>query len=660
MSIKKNGYGVCFYPEHWDWKIVLDDFKRIVDCGFDFVRIGEGAWAYFEPEEGQYQFDLFDKVLDECRKNKLEVIFGTPTYCGPAWIPTKYPEVLRWDFNRTPMKHGSRRHFNYTSPRYLELSDKIVTALGNHYKREKLIKIWQIDNEFNCHMDVSYAPTDTLAFRAWLRNKYKTLDRFNDAWGTKFWSQTYSDWDQIDLPHPTPSPMNPTQLLDESRFISDTAIAYCRRQIDILKSINPNWQFTHNAVFNNIDGNALTKELDFFSHDQYPMFHNHWTGFMQTLVQSRSFSFPYAVLEQQSGPGGQTSYMIRNGRPGEMRLWAHQSLAHGAKMLSFFCWRTCPFGAEQHWHGLVDHDGKDNVRTKAAKQLGLEMKKLPKELWDAAPEKCVAIFRDYDNDINDRRINNFVKAGWEVAHWMSAFAKAHIPFDQVWTDGSLDGYKIVIAPHLKVIDKQIVDQYTSFVTKGGTLVIGAQSGTKDRNLHMRLATRPTLLRKLTGIEVDDWSVLKQDESRNATFEDNDSIQLTGFVERLRLRGATALATWTTDDDLIDSASAITINKVGKGQVIYVAAHLDEKNAGILSKKILSMLDITPIIQASEEVELVIRQAKKKKYLWLLNHTNEPQIIEKIPDGTELLTEKTVEGNYKLPPRGVAVILCKKG
>ncbi len=198
-------YGVCYFPEHWHPNRHADDIKRIADTGMNIVRMAEGAWATFEPVEGEFHFDLFDNVIDLCAKHGLKVIMGTPTYAAPAWVSHKYPEVLRWNYNRIPMKHGSRRNFNYTSPVYLDLSDRICTALADHYKKAKPVIGWQLDNELNCHMDVSYAPADTLAFRKWLRAKYKTLDRLNAAWGTAFWSLVYSEWDQIDLPHPTPT-----------------------------------------------------------------------------------------------------------------------------------------------------------------------------------------------------------------------------------------------------------------------------------------------------------------------------------------------------------------------------------------------------------------------------------------------------------------------
>src|SRR4029079_13690154 len=144
-----------------------------------------------------------------------------------------------------------------------------------------------------------------LAFRAWLQRRYESIDRLNDAWGTRFWSQTYDSWGQIDLPHPTATYPNPTQVLDESRIISDCVVAFAKRQAGILRKANPSWRITHNGLFNNVNGPELVKTLDFFSHDQYPLFYKDGPGSSFNLVQARSLSFPSAILEQQSGPGGQ-------------------------------------------------------------------------------------------------------------------------------------------------------------------------------------------------------------------------------------------------------------------------------------------------------------------------------------------------------------------
>jgi len=649
-------YGVCFYPEHWPESMLDDDLSRVRDAGFNYVRIGEGAWSYFEPTEGNFRFDLFDKTIDLCTKKQLKVIFGTPTYAAPAWVGHKYPDVYRWDFNRTPMKHGSRRNYSYASPRYNDLSDKITTALANQYKKAKPIFAWQIDNEFNCHMDVSYAPCDTFAFRVWLKNKYKSIDALNAAWGTRFWSQVYDDWQQIDLPHPSATYNNPTHKLDESRFISDTVITYCRRQADILRAANPKWQITHNALFGNVDGPALVKELDFWCHDQYPRFWDNWHGYAFPLVQSRSLGFPYGILEQQAGPGGQMTYLQETPLPGQLRLWAMQTFAHGAKLLSFFNWRTCPFGSEQHWHGLLDADNKDTRRLAEAASLGKEIYALPKEVWDAPHEKAFAVLRDYDNEINHSRINPYVKSPWETGVWISELLKAHVPVDQLWPSSDFGGYKVIIAPHLRMTDAALVQKYDAFVRAGGTLVLGAQSGLKDRNLAVVKSTPPGLLRKLTGVEVEDWTNLKENHTRVALL-DGKTLPLCGMVERMKLRGATAIAHWAGDDLLLQDAPAITTHDVGRGKVIYVGGYLNEASCAQLVQYLMSGVEVKPVVDAGVDVEALSRRSPRWRYVWLLNHSAEPQFVENIV-GRELLTDTVVDGTLKLKAFGVAIVQGK--
>ncbi|MDP9175579.1 MAG: beta-galactosidase [Planctomycetota bacterium] len=649
-------YGVCYYPEHWPAKRHESDFRRIKASGFDFVRMGEGAWGYWEPREGEFQFDLFDRAIDLCGKYKIKVVLGTPTYCAPAWVSRKYPQVLRWDFNRQPMAHGSRRNFNYTSETYLRLSDRICAALGEHYRNEKQVIAWQLDNEFNCHMDVSYAPSDTVAFRKWLKQKYKSLDQLNKAWGTAFWSQQYSDWDEIDLPHPTPTFQNPTMLMDETRFISDCVVQFARRQAKILRAFNARWSITHNGMFPNINGPHLAQELDFFSHDQYPLFSNDWPQVAEPLAQARSLSFPFGVMEQQSGPGGQMAYFQRTPRPGELRLWAFQSVAHGAKFVSYFRWRTCPYGSEQHWHGLLDYDSKNTRRLAEAKELGRELRKIPSDFFDAAPIKAAAVLRDFDNEANERRINTYIKEGaGEHARWMCELSRRHIPADYVWPDSSLRGYRLLIAPHLKIVTPQLVDKLTRFVRAGGTLVLGAQSGTKDANCHMVELTPPGPLAELVGVEVEDWTTLPADETQKARLMDGGEVALSSFVERLRLQGAQPFAHWIGDDSLLAESPAITRHNFGKGGVIYIGGYSPAAVIASILIPICEMLNLHPLVEASDRVEAVLRVGATRQYLALLNHSGSEQYVSGLGTGRNLLTGEKFGGEIMLQPLGIVLL-----
>jgi beta-galactosidase len=654
--------GVTYYPEHWPAENHARDLDRIKAAGFNVVRLGEGAWWYWEPREGEYQFELFDHVIDLCRERDIKVIMGTPTYCGPAWIATNYPDVLRANIDRVPMAHGSRRNYNYTSPKYLELSDRICTALATHYASEKQIAAWQLDNEFNCHMDVSYATSDTIAFRAWLREKYKSIDALNDAWGTRFWSQVYDAWDQLDLPHPTATYHNPTQLLDESRFISDCVVAFAERQAKILRDANPSWQITHNGLFPNVNGPDLCKTLDFFSHDHYPLFWKHWSDFSQKLIEARSLTFPFAIMEQQAGPGGQMSYLQRTPEPGELRLWTYQSVAHGADKVLYFTWRTCPFGSEQHWHGLIDADGADSRRLQEAADTARELVTLPDDFLDAAPVKHVAILRDFDVEVNERRINTYTHDGrWGHGRWAAAFVKAHVPTDFVWPDDDFEGYPLLIAGHLKVVDAALVSKLTRFVEQGGTLVLGAQSGLHDRNLHIHQQVPPGPLAELAGVEVEDWTTLEKGQTRRLTINRTEvTIDAFAFAERLRLTTATSSHGRWLADGLLRGSDAITGRRVGKGFVYYIGAYLESAATKTVARSLLLTGDES-MMSENDQIECVVRESATHRYVLLLNHSAEPQRANGLtPDSIDLLSKVTViDGSVELPAYGVACLAAPR-
>lgn len=658
IVVMKNSflYGVCYYPEHWQRRRHAADVARMAEAGFDVVRVGESAWGYFEPEEGKFQFDLFDDFIELCRKHGLKVIFGTPTYCAPAWVAAKYPEVLRWNFQRIPMKHGSRRNFNYTSPTYYDLSDRICTALAEHYKKEKQIFAWQLDNEFNCHMDVSYAPSDTIAWRAWLKEKYRTPAKLNQAWGTAFWSQQYSAWEQIDLPHPTATYLNPSMILDESRFISDCVMRFARRQAEILRRANPKWILTHNAVFGNINGVDLAREVDVLGHDQYPLFHQDWAYPANALKQARSLAFPYWILEQQAGPGGQMEYLHRTPRPGEMRQWAWQSVAHGASLLCYFRWRTCPYGSEQHWHGLHDQDDVPRRRIREARETGAELAKLPRAFVDAPLTRQVAVMRSFDNEVNEWRINTYIGQGrGENGRWGAALAKAHIACDDVWAESDLNGYKLLVLPHLKIVTPELVRRVEAYVRRGGVLLLGAQSGLKDVNGHIVEARLPGLWRRIAGVEIEDWTTLAQGETREfGLLKDLTRVPAISFVERLKLMGAKAAAMWETQDPLLAGAPAVAVNRVGRGRVIYVGAYLSEAAITALLPWLQETCGIAPLAKAGPMVEVIERRAGRKRWVVLNNFADEPQQVSGVA-GVEVISGRKVSGEILLDPRGVAVI-----
>ena len=192
--------GVCYYPEHWPEHLWEEDLFRMKEAGIQVVRIAEFAWSRFEPEEGAFTFAFFDTFMVAAERAGMDVIFCTPTATPPAWLTERHPEVLNATRDGVLYRHGVRRHYNYNAPVYRNYTKRIVTQLAKHYGRHPNIIGWQIDNELNCEVDVFYSDADHEAFRIWLKDRYGSLDALNEAWGTVFWNQTYTAWEEVFLP----------------------------------------------------------------------------------------------------------------------------------------------------------------------------------------------------------------------------------------------------------------------------------------------------------------------------------------------------------------------------------------------------------------------------------------------------------------------------
>ena len=209
--------GVYYYPEHWDESQWERDFKKMHELGFEFTHFAEFAWAQLEPEEGRYDFAWLDKAVALAAKYDLKVIMCTSTATPPVWMSRKYPEILLKNEDGTVLDHGARQHASFASPLYRELSYKMIEKLAQHYGNDSRIVGWQLDNEPAVQFD--YNPKAEQAFRDYLRAKYNhNIQLLNDAWGTAFWSEAYSSFDEITLPKRVQMFMNHHQILDYRRF----------------------------------------------------------------------------------------------------------------------------------------------------------------------------------------------------------------------------------------------------------------------------------------------------------------------------------------------------------------------------------------------------------------------------------------------------------
>ncbi len=628
-------------------------------CGVNVVRMGEFAWALMEPQEDTFNFELFDRAIAVLARHGIKTIMGTPTATPPKWLTQKYPEVLHVFINRQPANDQSRRQYCYNSPVYRRFSKQIVERLATHYKDNPNIIGWQIDNEFNNENRECYSESCRAAFRGWLKEKYSSLNALNERWGTVFWSQSYTDWEQVDLPFTTTSLHNPSLMLDYKRFISDSVTSYMEDQVTIIRRYRPHDFVTQNGVFKNIDYYKLSRNLDLHSAANYPLFDNNPQYPMGTsLTFHRSVTGRFMIMEQQTGPGGQT-YLLRSPRPGEMRLWTFQSIAHGADGIVHFRWRTARRGIEEYWSGVLDQDNVPRARFQEFNQEGLEIKRIGPEILGSQLISNIAVIKDFDDEwVYDHQFfTSEVDTRAAYGNLFQAASELKYNIDFIGTGTDFNRYKIIFAPYLILMDETLATKIKNFVAQGGTFIMSAHGAVKDRDNTMTDQTIPIMgMRDLFGIEVDSFQCYQPpSRERNALrFEDGTSVPVNVFAESLKPKHAKVLAAW--DRDFMRGVPACTENRTGEGRAIYYGSFFNLDSARYLLRRYANELNLRPLFtDFPREVEVTRRTKGRDNYYFILNHASESVTLKVGGGYFDLLEDRDAPASFTLPPYGYKVL-----
>lgn len=103
-------YGADYNPEQWlDYpEILKQDIEYMKKAHCNVMSIGIFSWSFLEPEEGKYNFEYFDKIVNDLTQNGIKIILATPSGAKPRWLAEKYPEVLRVNKDNVKQIYGFR------------------------------------------------------------------------------------------------------------------------------------------------------------------------------------------------------------------------------------------------------------------------------------------------------------------------------------------------------------------------------------------------------------------------------------------------------------------------------------------------------------------------------------------------------------------------
>jgi len=656
-------YGGDYNPEQWPESVWHEDVRLMREAGVNVVSLAIFSWAKLQPTEDTFDFGWLDRVVELLAKNGIAICLATSTGSPPPWMSVRYPDVLPVDASGLPLYHGARQHYSPSSPTYRRFAVQLVRKLAERYGRHPALVAWHINNEFACHTSECHSPASAVAFRAWLKIKYGTLERLNEAWCTAFWSQVYSDWEEVFTPRRAPHDRNPTQQLDYRRFMSDAFRELYRAERATINEFAPDIPATTNFVWfiRAIDGRSWAGDLDFISWDCYP---DPLTGHDAELfsavghdvMRSLKKHQPFLLIEQ--APSAVTWRPINPPKPpGVMRLWSLQAIARGADGVMFFQWRASQAGAEKYITGMVGHGDPAQSRVfNEIKTLGAEMKKLGSVAGTLVRSRVAIVF-DWqvcwalELEAKPARIDY---PGW-ATELHRYFYTRNIPVDFIHPGSDLTSYDLVVAPALYMLSKDDAGNLRAFVDRGGTLLATYFSAIVDENEHVVLGGYPGYLRDVLGVRVEEWIPYGDPQTNGVQFAATGrTVTARHWAEVVHLEGAEALAHYT--DDFFARGPAVTRNRFGQGTAFYLSTRLDESGIAEVLDGVVSRAAVKSVLDTPRLVEATLREGDGKRFLFLLNHGETTATVELGGHhGRNLLSGQAVASSLALPAHDVAIV-----
>jgi beta-galactosidase len=652
--------GTAWYPEQWPearWNADLDLMQK---AGIRFVRIGEFAWSTLEPTEGDYHLGWLERAINDAGQHGIYTVVGTPSAAPPAWLTQKYPETLRIEHDGRLAQHGNRQQFNWDNPKYRELARDIASRMAQRVGHNPYVIGWQIDNEY---ANVSFDPQTRGDFQAWLKHRYGTLDNMNTRWTTSYWSQTYSNWNQIPIEE---NKGNPGLLLSWKRFVSDTWRSYQKNQLDVIRQYADPGQFiTTNMMgwFQGYNHYTVAQDLDLASWDDY-IGEGHLNAFVNGSTDDLTRGF-----KQKNFWVMETEPAFVNWRPtntplkkGQVRDMAWQAIGHGAETVEYWQWRSAPNGQEEYHGVLVGADGTPVPVYYEVKQAAEEFAKAGPQIAGTSPHSEVALVNDYDSRwaIDFQRHSAAFDPVAEMLAFYRPLREQSQAVDVISINADLSPYKVVELPALNVMSQSMADHLMAYVRSGGHLLLGPRTGMKDEFNALQPERQPGPLAGFLGGRVDQFYAV---DTNIPVSGELGSGTANIWAEQLQVQSpdTKVLMRYGKSNGWLDDQPAVITRPVGKGSITYVGAWLDGGTLDRLTARLLDEAGVKAIIpNVPESVEVCRRSGHGKSVLILINHnTREEDVTLPSPMRDLIGRQGAAVASVHLPGYGVAVLEAVK-
>ncbi len=704
-------YGSAFYrppnPPPEQRREMLQAIAR--DYHFNIIRIYL-AWTYCNPKPDQFDFAELEEVMRYCDEFKIRVLMGVITEEAPYWLEQAHPETRFVDAKgRAQRLADSGNNVSGGWPglcldwqpvqdaaaRFIREMAKVVAAHPSMYAydcwNEPHIEPAWPRNIWSTPQDVLFCYCDkTIAdFQDWLRKRYGTLDKLNQAWVRR-----YPDWRAIDPPRAMGTFLD---WVDWRRFIIERSTWELTFRVKAVRSVDTRHvlESHHGTVIpvepmavSGINPWRLAEVVETWGVSMFPRWFSYpaSTGAAKVdITRSCAKGKEFWMTELQGGHGSGGLWHSPKMRARDIRFWNWMAVTGGAKGLVYWTYHSEATGSEATGFGLVDRAGRPTERVREAADDNRHIQ----EHWDLIknyhPKPQVAILFDQDNALltyamagqEDASIQSF--AGYYRALWNLDLMADFIEPQNI--DNSL--YRVIIVPWHLMGKKDTCDRLRRFVEAGGTLILETAFGLFDEQTIYNPVIPPFGLAEAFGYrEGESYYIYgpndRRDSPKVADLPAPERIYFEGelqfsqpiavkvkahtFLTPLEISSSTAIASAA-------GSSVAAMKKVGQGGVYYIGTNLGASiAAGDMNGIDLLRAIILPVVEpavTAAKVRPRLVEGEKRSLLVVFNDTIEDQhetirLQKSYRQATELYGGEAslVAGNtvsVNVPYQGVAVI-----
>ncbi|CAN5243026.1 beta-galactosidase [soil metagenome] len=661
-------FGVAYYDEYMPYERLDKDIQMMKEAGINVVRIAESTWSTVEPQDNVFDFSHIDRVLNAMHKANISVIIGTPTYAVPTWLVRKYPDVLA----TTPQgrnQYGARQNMDITNTHFRFHSERVIRKIMEHVKDHPAIIGYQIDNETKSYNTTG--PNVQQLFVQYMKDKYKTLDAINKAYGLDYWSNRINSWE--DFPS-TVGSINASLRSEFAKFQRKLVTDYLAWQATLVKSYKKPGQFvTQNfdlewrgysyGIQPDVDHFAAAKAMDIAGIDIYHPTQDQLTGteiaFGGDVTRSMKSGKNYLVLETEAQGFPQwVPY------PGQLRLQAFSHLASGADMLEYWHWHSIHNSAETYWKGLLSHDFEPNPTYNEAKTIGQDFARLSPKLVNLKKKNSVAIL------FSNEALTGFnaFSFGWGAKEnyndilrpMYDALYRMNVGVDFVDPSStSLENYQVLVVPALYAAPDSLLVRLNQFVKNGGHIVYTFKSGFSNQDVQVRSTRQPGIISEACGISYDQFTIPQNVSLKGDPYQvGKENNQITTWMELITPTTAKVMAYY--DHPVWGKYAAITQNQFGKGVATYIGC----RTSTALTGKILADVIKKAGIEGPDQqltFPLITRSGTNqqgKAIHYYFNYSPTASSLKyPYPAGKELLGNESVskEQQLSLAPWGIKIV-----